>query len=108
MLKMYPVVLDVQPSPQTQRRQTASHLAPVVEHLHVTVEPTLVPTPQTPPDSDDGGASDDVGATPHLKNGGPLREHMHLCVRSGTVLARDRQAAGNKSGLYAQNVVRGS
>ena len=29
----------------------------------------------------------------HLKNGGPRCEHMGLRARSGTVLARDRQAA---------------
>ena len=41
----------------------------------------------------------------HLKNGGPLFERMGLRARSGTVLARHRQAAGNESGPHAQKVV---
>ena len=44
----------------------------------------------------------------HLKNHGVHFEHTHLCARSGPVLARDRQAAGNNTGPHAQNVPRGS
>ena len=44
----------------------------------------------------------------HLKNRGVHFEHTHVCARSGPVLARDRQAAGNHTGVHAQNVPRGS